>query len=194
MRSYVLLATNRDDEALQEEKRANEIDPFEKPWSLGRLYILLRQYDAAINDLRLREDADPNEPGMPFYLSKAYWLKGMWKESEQELEKALRLSGDGALAKAEHQAFERGGEKAVEQLGVDDIQSRARKQYVSPYDIAEQYSYLGDKEQTMNFLEAAYRERAPWLVMLQREPIFDFLHSEPRYRALVERIGLPPVH
>jgi TolB-like protein/DNA-binding winged helix-turn-helix (wHTH) protein len=194
MRSYVLLATNRDDEALQEEKRANEIDPFEKPWSLGRLYILLRQYDAAINDLRLREDADPNEPGMPFYLSKAYWLKGMWKESEQELEKALRLSGDGALAKAEHQAFERGGEKAVEQLGVDDIQSRARKQYVSPYGIAEQYSYLGDKEQTMNFLEAAYRERAPWLVMLQREPIFDFLHSEPRYRALVERIGLPPVH
>jgi hypothetical protein len=131
---------------------------------------------------------------MPIYLSKAYWLKGMWKESEQELEKAVRLSGDAALAKAQRQAFERGGEKAVEQLRVDDIRARARKHYVSPYDIAERYSYLGDKEQTMNFLEAAYRERAPWLVMLQREPIFDFLHSEPRYRALVGRIGLAPVH
>jgi TolB-like protein/DNA-binding winged helix-turn-helix (wHTH) protein len=194
VRSYVLLVTNRDSEALQEEKRANEIDPFEKPWSLGRLYILLRQYDAAIDDLRLREDADPNEPGMPIYLSKAYWLKGMWKESEQELEKAVRLSGDAALAKAQRQAFERGGEKAVEQLRVDDIRARARKHYVSPYDIAERYSYLGDKEQTMNFLEAAYRERAPWLVMLQREPLFDFLHSEPRYRELVGRIGLAPVH
>jgi TolB-like protein/DNA-binding winged helix-turn-helix (wHTH) protein len=194
VRSYVLLVTNRDSEALQEEKRANEIDPFEKPWSLGRLYILLRQYDAAINDLRLREDADPNEPAMPSYLSKAYWLKGMWKESEQELEKAVRLGGDAALAKAERQAFERGGEKAVEHLRVDDIRARARKHYVSPYEIAERYSYLGDKEQTMNFLEAAYRERSPWLVMLQREPLFDFLHSEPRYRELVGRIGLPPVH
>jgi TolB-like protein/DNA-binding winged helix-turn-helix (wHTH) protein len=194
MRSYVLLATNRDNEALEEEKHANEIDPFEKPWALGRLYILLRQYDAAINDLRLREDADPKEPWLPRYLAKAYWLKGMWAESEQELEKAHRLDGDEAMASAEHRAFGRGGEKAVEQLGVDVIRARARTQYVSPYDIAERYSYLGDKEQAMNFLEAAYRERAPWLVMLQKEPIFDFLHSEPRYRALVARIGLPSVH
>jgi TolB-like protein/DNA-binding winged helix-turn-helix (wHTH) protein len=194
MRSYVLLATNRDNEALEEEKHANEIDPFEKPWALGRLYILLRQYDAAINDLRLREDADPKEPWLPRYLAKAYWLKGMWAESEQELEKAHRLDGDEAMANAEHRAFERGGEKAVEQLGVDVIRARARTQYVSPYDIAERYSYLGDKEQAMNLLEAAYRERAPWLVMLQKEPIFDFLHSEPRYRALVARIGLPSVH
>jgi len=38
----------------------------------------------------------------------------MWKESEQELEEGLRLAGNTKMAEAEHSAFERGGEKAVE--------------------------------------------------------------------------------
>jgi TolB-like protein len=54
MHSYTLYALNRDDEALQEQKRATEMDPFARPWALGAAYIHLRQYDAAINELRAR--------------------------------------------------------------------------------------------------------------------------------------------
>jgi hypothetical protein len=31
-------------------------------------------------------------------------------------------------------------------------------------------------------------------VFLQKEPAFDFLHSDERYRALVRKIGLPPAY
>jgi TolB-like protein/DNA-binding winged helix-turn-helix (wHTH) protein/Tfp pilus assembly protein PilF len=192
--SYVLIAMQRLDEALQEQKRSTELDPFERPWALGHAYIRMRQFDAATNELRLRAEGQPRNGLVRFLLSQAYWLKGMWKESQQELEEGLRLAGDKKGAVDAHQAFEKGGERAVEQWGVSDLKARARKKYVSPFDMASQYAYLGQKEETLRFLEEAYRERSPWLVFLQNEPIFDFLHSDEHYRTIVKKIGLPPAY
>ena len=190
--SYLLFVTQRPDKALEEQKRATELDPFARPWALGHAYILLRQFDAAIMELRQINEIQPHDALGRFTLSQAYWLKGMWKESEQELEEGMRLVGNAKMAEAEHRALDRGGEKAVEQLGVDDIKARARKQYVASLDIASQYAYLGDKENTLKFLEAAFNERSPWIVFMQNEPLYDFLHAEPRYQELVKKIGLPP--
>jgi TolB-like protein/DNA-binding winged helix-turn-helix (wHTH) protein/tetratricopeptide (TPR) repeat protein len=193
LHSLILLVMNRDDEALQEQKAAIAIDPFAEPSALGQAYIQLRRYDAAIHDLRSRLEAQPGNTYLHFTLSEAYWLKGMWKESEQELESGNRLAGDPKMAEMEHQAYEKDGEKGAEQLGVDIARARARKQYVSPYELASACAFLGDKEETLKFLEAALRARSPWLVLLQKEPVFDFLHSEERYRNIVKEIGLPPM-
>jgi TolB-like protein/DNA-binding winged helix-turn-helix (wHTH) protein/Tfp pilus assembly protein PilF len=190
--SYLLFVTQRPDKALEEQKQATELDPFARPWAMGHAYILLRQFDIAIKELRLINEIQPHNALVRFMLSQAYWLKGMWKESEQELEEGMRLIGNAKVAEAEHRAFERGGEKAVEQFGVDDINATARKHYVAAWDMASQYAYLGDKENTLKFLEAALKERCPWVVFLQNEPIFDFLHNQPRYQELVKKIGLPP--
>jgi len=161
---------------------------------MGRMYIYLRRYDAAISELRARVEVQPEESDFHFFLAEAYWLKGMWKDSERELEVTNRLAGNPKLAEAEHQAFERNGEKGVEDFGVSEIKTRARKQYVSSWDIAFQYAFLGDKEETLKFLETAYHERSTELVFLQKQPVFDFLHSDERYRALVKKIGLPPAY
>lgn len=190
--SYVLFVTQRPDAALQEQKRATEIDPFERPWAMGHAYIHLRQFDAAIKEFRLLVEIHPRDAGYRFLLSQAYWFKGMWKESEQELEEALRLMGKPEMAAAEHRAFAQNGARGVELVGVNDVKARARKKYVSPFEIASQCAFLGDKEETLKFLEAAYRERSPWIVFLQDEPVFDFLHSDQRYQELVKKIGLPP--
>jgi hypothetical protein len=50
------------------------------------------------------------------------------------------------------------------------------------------------REETLKFLVVAYQERSPWIVFVQNEPVFDFLHSDPRYRALIKKIGLPPAY
>ncbi len=190
LRSYVLMAMNRTDEALQEQKHATELDPFMRSWGLGHAYIQLRQFDSAINELRMRADAMPNEAMIRFNLANAYWHKGMWNESVRELEKALELSGDSKDAEAEHKAFQEGGEKAVEQLGVKEILARAQKEYVSPFAIARQYAYLGDRANTLKFLEQSFREHYPWLILVQAEPDFDFVRNEPRYQAVVKNMGL----
>ena len=194
VRHYVLLAMNRYEEALVEEKRAVELDPFARPWGLGAFYISLRRFDAAISELRMQSQAHPNDDSVHMNLSQAYWLKGMWKESQQELEKGLELEGKLDTATAAHKAWEQGGERAVEQWGANNVKARARKEYIPSWDIGFLVAFTGNKDETLKYLEAAYREHSPSLTDLQNEPVFDFLHSDPRYQALVRKIGLPPAY
>jgi len=190
--AYILLALNRDYEALEEQKRSTEIDPFERPGALGEAYNALRQYDAAINDFQLRVQAQPANVYLYFLLSKAYWLKGIWKESEDELEKGLSASGDVKKAAAYRAAFERGGEEAVERLGVEEAKKRVAEKLVCSYQLASAYAYAGEKEQALKYLESAYRDRCPSIVFLTHDAIFDFVSSDPRYLDLVKKVGLTP--
>ena len=73
-------------------------------------------------------------------------------------------------------------------------QDRARKQYLSSIHFAFDYAMLQRKDDTIAALEQDYLEHDPYLVFLQREPVFDFLHSEDRYRALVRKMALPPAY
>jgi hypothetical protein len=62
------------------------------------------------------------------------------------------------------------------------------------FTLAYDYARLERKEDTLRALEDSYRERSPWLPFIQKEPVFDFLHSEPRYRDIVKKMGLPPAY
>jgi TolB-like protein/Tfp pilus assembly protein PilF len=81
LRAYILEALNRRDDALREQKRCTELDQFERPWALGKVLMQLRQFDAAVNELRLRAEAPPQDSGIRFLLADAYRFKGMEQES-----------------------------------------------------------------------------------------------------------------
>jgi tetratricopeptide (TPR) repeat protein len=194
LHSYILFAMNRVQEALQEQKRATEIDPFERPWALGRAYYRVRQYDAALEEFRMRAQAGSAALWVHDFLSKVYGFKGMEEESVQEMEENARINLGGKAAAEVHRAYVRGGRRAVLQLRLEDLKTRSRKDYVSPFDLAEAYADLGMKDEAFSELADAYREHCMELVFLQQEPNFDFMHSDPRYRALVKKIGLVPAY
>jgi TolB-like protein/DNA-binding winged helix-turn-helix (wHTH) protein len=194
LRHYILLALNRPDEALQEEKRGTELDPFARPWGLGKCYIQLRQFDAGISELRMQSVARPNATFVLHLLALAYQLKGMAKESEQELERQFELDHNAEALAAARRAYAKGGQKAVAQWEATVTKARSRKEYVSPWEIAQNVALTRDKEETLQYLEAAYREHSPSLITIQTEPIFDFLHSDERYRAIVNKVGLTPAY
>jgi tetratricopeptide (TPR) repeat protein len=127
-------------------------------------------------------------------LSQAYFYKGMEKEAEEENERALQLAGEKDLLAEHVQVYQRGGYRAVIGWRVDVLKRRAAKQYVSPMNFASTYGQLGRKEETIRYLEESYRERSPDLVFVQNDPNFDFVHSDPRYRAIIKKMGLPPAY
>jgi hypothetical protein len=43
----------------------------------------------------------------------------------------------------------------------------------------------------MQYLETAYQGHTAMLLELQVNPAYDDLHSDPRYKELIRRIGLP---
>jgi TolB-like protein/DNA-binding winged helix-turn-helix (wHTH) protein len=192
VRSYVLRPLNRLDEALQAEKRAMELDPFSEPEALVYILIRMRQFDAALNEARIRSDAQPNNADLHEVLSEAYFFKGMEKESESESERALELAGEKVQLAKQVQAYRRGGFRAVLEWRADELKRKAAKQYVSPINLAGAYGELGRKEETIRYLEQSCKEREPHVVFLQSDPTYDFLHSDPRYRAIIRKMGLPP--
>ena len=194
LRSYVLLELNRTEEGLEEQKRATDLNPYERPWALGRAYYRLHRYDDALEEFRMRAQAFSSAPWVHIYLSRVYGFKGMDKESVHELEQHARINwGDKAAAEIER-TYLRGGRKAVLQLELNYLRTISRTQYVSPFDLAEASADVGMKDLTFQYLEDAYRQRSTDLVFLQQEPDFDFLHSDERYRALVKRIGMVPTY
>ena len=193
LRGYVLQALNRTEEAVNEQKKAMELDPFARPWELSYALMRARQFDAALNEARLRSQAQPDNASLRQALSAAYWLKGMEKEAAQELEISHQLAGETQAARAVHEAFQRGGMKAVFELQLsDDLKKKADGKYVSPLRLSDVYACLKRRDEALYYLEESYRERAPWLVRIQSNPDYDFVRSDPRYQAIVKKIGLPP--
>ncbi len=58
-----------------------------------------------------------------------------------------------------------------------------RREFIEIEFVAATVAATGDKDETMKYL----RQRDPDLIFIQDEPMFDFLHSDPRYQALVKR-------
>jgi TolB-like protein/DNA-binding winged helix-turn-helix (wHTH) protein len=192
--SYILSVMNREEEAVQEQKRSSELDPFGRPEALGRAYLHARQYGAAINDLRVHAEIQPQHVFIQFFLFEAYWFKGMKKEAAQHMEQMFVAEGDQRSAEDVQRALDRGVEPVAGALFLKQDQDRARKQHLSPIHFAYDYVMLQRKDDAIAALEEDYREHDPWLVFLQKEPAFDFLHSDERYRALVRKMGLPPAY
>jgi len=48
------------------------------------------------------------------------------------------------------------------------------------------------KDEVFHWLEKAYDDHVPKLVRIQQDSDLNSLHDDPRFQALVKRIGLPP--
>ena len=61
---------------------------------------------------------------------------------------------------------------------------------VSAWGIAAVHACLGDVDEAFRWLETAIEERASGLILLRVHPRLDPIRTDPRYLALVRRLGL----
>jgi serine/threonine protein kinase len=60
----------------------------------------------------------------------------------------------------------------------------------NPVQLAVYCSHMGEIDRAMGYLEKAFEEHAADLLWLNVEPSFDPLRADPRFQALVRRVGL----
>jgi predicted Zn-dependent protease len=190
LRSKILAAVNRQDEAIESQRKATELDPFSRSFAMGLSYIEARRYDEAIADSHMRLETTPPDIGLHWVLYEAYRRTGRQKEAVAELQQLVMLWGDKQSAEKFGHSFREGGYKAVLHRKLSDLQRDSSKRYHSPVEWAELYAELGQREKTLSLLEEAYRHHSPTLFDIQNEPAFDFLHPDPRYRAIIDGMGL----
>jgi tetratricopeptide (TPR) repeat protein len=150
-----------------------------------------RQYDQAIQEMRQINHLDPKF-FVPYWgLGLSYEQTGVYEEAVTQLQKAIDLSGRGAngLASLGH-AYGLAGRRSEALKILLELEERAKRRYVSSYQIALVYLGLHRNDEAMKQLENAYQERSTLLVYLKMDPRFDPLRSDPRFEDLLRRIGL----
>ena len=186
----------RFDESMAEMKKARELDPLSLIISaeLGKMLFYARQYDQAIEQLRATLNLDPDFPAAHYFLEKVYQAQGMYEEAYEESFKEPRRRGKASEFKDEiEKAHAKSGWKGARQksLGMM-LHERSTGRFVSAYDIAEAYLILGEKEQTLDWLQKAVDEHSSQVMFVKVDPRFDGLHSDPRFQDLLRRLGLAP--
>jgi TolB-like protein/DNA-binding winged helix-turn-helix (wHTH) protein/Tfp pilus assembly protein PilF len=190
---YVLLALNRNDEAVEAQRKAQELDPFARPWGLGYALNCVGKYREAEIDLRQRLEALPKNDRVRYELVQSYLAQGRENEAMEEFAEVLRMEGDERSATELRVTFAKGGNRGLQEWRLAQVKQKAQKGYVSPMEMASAYARVGQDDEAILWLEKAYDDHVPVLVRIQRELDLNRLHRDPRFRALVKRIGLPEV-
>jgi eukaryotic-like serine/threonine-protein kinase len=189
--SLFLPITGRFDEAISEAKRARELDPLSLPINenVGDILYLARRYKEAEEQLRKTLELDPNYGVARGTLAKVYEAQGRYEEALN-----LRLASAPPETAAEiRKIFAASGIKGVWRHWLGQRLEQARREYVSPADIALFYARLGERDEAFSWLERAMQERSILFNYLAADARFDNLRPDPRYADLLRRVGLQPL-
>ena len=178
----------RFDEAIALEKRSLEIEPlsFSSMHNLAYRYVAAgRSREAEQAILKLIE-VSPQRPGARGILGDAYLMQGRAEEAIAEYEKEVEASGRLAgIAMARHHL----GDHAASQAALDELVQKHGDESMA---IAAVHAYRGETHLAFARLERAYARRDPDLVYLKPSYFLRPLHGDPRWRALLTKMGLPP--
>lgn len=183
--AFLMHSLGREDEALAAMDKAIAIAPtsFNKR-SRGMILYQSGRYDEAIAQLEQVEETDPVYNETTRWLIRAYEMKGDYPHA---LECYLRLTqGSGATAEevaAIRTAYETEGWSAVLRHMADSSNMRNLFRVGT-------FAQLGDKEKAFDTLDGMLQNREILLVTIAREPTLEPLRSDPRFGALLKRIGL----
>ncbi|MCK5651410.1 MAG: tetratricopeptide repeat protein, partial [Gemmatimonadetes bacterium] len=187
--SWYLLLNHTEDVALPELKRARGQDPLNPVFSawLGWRYLWAEQWDKALDEARKAIELNPDFPIGHYVMGGAYTEQGRFEEAVAAHKKAGAVSpmwkwGLGCTyAKFGREAEARAVARELEEnpTGWDS------------WGLAEIYAALGETDEALRWLEAAFDQRHSYIPWLNRWPPFESLRDDSRFQDLARRGNAP---
>jgi serine/threonine protein kinase len=188
-----LLARGQFNQALQELKRAQELDPLSPiiNTDIGLVSFYSRDYDHSIEYFRRMCELFPDFFPAHLYLGWAYTQKQMYGEATNEYQQAATLSKGHVLVSAmTGYNYAVSGKETEARKVLKELQDRSLREWVPPLRFAIIYAGLGEKDQALEWLYKANDELDLLLIYIKVSPFFDTLRNDRRFVALVERLHL----
>jgi TolB-like protein/DNA-binding winged helix-turn-helix (wHTH) protein len=180
-----LMAHGRFAEAREQLETARRLDPLALIVDVDVAVLLKfeRNYDGVIAESQHILQIDPNFQLGYSMLAMGYFCEHRWDEWR------------GAYSKSPSgiQNFRRAlvdGQPEQARRIMNEHIAGVAAGLTRPYDVAYDAALLGDHEVALAWLEKSYQNRDYWLLFMNVEPEMDPLRSDPRFQAIVRRLGV----
>jgi tetratricopeptide (TPR) repeat protein len=191
---YAVLLANlkRYDEAVSEIGRAVDLEPLSPRLQVTQsdIYYLAGRLDEALKVLRSptigSDDFEARNISGLIHLKKADFGKAI-------AELRANVEADRCAESVAYLAYgyARAGKKAEALVSLQELQQLGKNEYIEPGLMAMIWTGLGNKDSALELLQEDYRLHASLVESLASDPVFEPLHSDSRFQALLRQIGLP---
>ena len=185
--ALLLMAMNRLDEAVSEIDGAARLDPLsaQVQSTYGRILYRARRFDEARVRLERALELEPRNSGTYGRLAEVHEQLGHYDHALEWLDRMAVLSGLPArqFAVARARILARAGRTSEARQLMADAPPQSPQR-------AAAFAALGDHDAAFTSLFRALDERDSWLLFIKSDPIFEGLHRDPRWVAVLRRMNL----
>jgi adenylate cyclase len=185
--SWLLAARNHLPEAIEYVTRANELDPVANDSAafLGFYLNAVGSYRQAREVVQRKIAVSNRDERALMVLGESFVLDG------KPADALAAVSGAGTGVRltvtvlAEHAL----GHERESARALDELEKTFGLGFA--YQIAEAHAWRGDKDKAFQWLERGYEQRDGGMAMIRYDPFLKSLRDDPRYSAMVRKLGLP---
>ena len=189
-----LTSMGRFDEAIPEERRAQELDPLSAATTGTAGWVLY--YAGRMNDAKREIEValrmDSTYALGHLYLGRILQAQGRPQSALAQYDATGPLRDWIPTVSAEAYVQAQLGRRWQAGRALARMDSVSRTRYVTAYGVALVHAALGDSDSAFIWLARAAQERSHWLVWLNRDPRWSMLRGDARFASLVRQVGLPP--
>jgi tetratricopeptide (TPR) repeat protein len=193
--AMLLAARGKTDQALEHILHERTLDPLslKVAVSVGTVLQYQGRFAAALDQVEKAERLDPNNPRPFIVKGRVLTALGRYRDARAAFLRAGELGAtDGPdYIRAELAGLDAAeGRKQAALQALVALEEKASSGQLDPTMVAFVHGRLGHLDEAFNWLERAYSERSVRLVWIKVDPRFRPVAGDPRYAALVERMGL----
>ena len=184
----VLIYVNQIAEAEKLARQAIELDPlaFLARGNLARILLAEGKLEEADAEARKSAELQPAGAGNHRWQVVAAVLRG---DGEEALREAQLEPNEGYHRFELALAYYARGDRAAADTALADMVANDRN--LLAYQIAEVYAWRGETDKAFEWLQISYDNHDTGLLSLLIDPLMRGLRSDPRYKIMVEKVGLP---
>jgi TolB-like protein/Tfp pilus assembly protein PilF len=191
--SRFLRGVGRTDEAFQEIKRAEELDPLSLVIinNVAENYVDRRDLNSATRECQRMIDLDPNFWAAHQTLGIVLVKQSRYADALAEAQKSIQFSNrsNASLALLGH-VYGKLGRRSEAETIIKELETRYNAKQADGRDLAVLYAGLDDRDKAFEWLQKAFENRSVFLVFLKLEPLMESLRSDPRWNELEGRVGI----
>jgi tetratricopeptide (TPR) repeat protein len=191
-RAYNFASMGRTSEAVAAIERAQQLDPLSLIINadLAQILYFARRHEDAVAQSRKTLQMNPAfaEARRVSFLA----LQRIHRDQEAlaDLEK-YRALPDGGLGGSVGYGYAALGRRREAATVLRELEEQSRRRSVPPYDLAVIHAGLGQTDDALLWLDKSLATHDPESMILPIDPRLDSVRGDPRFVALLRRMGLP---